>query len=154
VFSTTPGWLLGISGSLSPRVNGGRRSAPAALLSGCHPREKGAELSETDVTRFALDTMARHGSPRFVLDQERPDEAVRHGRRAIDFLARSRNGTVLAIEHTRIEPYEGFLADWRLAHERLGRAPSRSWSASALPSSPAKRCPHRECAIAPTMGPE
>ena len=77
-------------------------------------------VSEFDVTLFALGALARQGSPRFALDDERPDEKVRHGKKAIDFLARTNDGRVLGIEHTRIEPYEGFLADWTLADERLG----------------------------------
>ncbi|MBV8985090.1 MAG: hypothetical protein JO248_11695 [Acidimicrobiia bacterium] len=38
----------------------------------------------------------------------------------------------MGIEHTRIEPYEGFIADWNLAHARLG--PVRELLESKLPA--------------------
>jgi hypothetical protein len=70
------------------------------------------------VAYFALDAIHSQGSPAFIRDLARPDELVRDAP-AVDFTARN-GDTLLAIEHTRGEPYEGFLADWNLAHKRLG----------------------------------
>jgi hypothetical protein len=71
------------------------------------------------VTDFALAALRAQGSPVFVREPVRPDVTVRDAK-AIDFLASSADGEVMGVEHTRIEPYEGFIADWNLAHERLG----------------------------------
>ena len=88
-------------------------------------------MTDLAVVEFALEAMGLQGSPLFRLDGVRPDEEVRHGTKAIDFLARRSDGIVLGIEHTRGEPYEGFLADWNLAHKRIG--PVRDLLAGRLP---------------------
>jgi len=82
------------------------------------------------VTDFALAALRAQGSPVFAREGDRPDEAVRDAK-AIDFLASSGAGQVMGIEHTRIEPYEGFIADWNLAHGRLG--PVRELLEAKLP---------------------
>jgi hypothetical protein len=86
-------------------------------------------MTETEVVEFALDAIRSQGSPTFVLDPDRPDELVRDAP-AVDFTARTSHA-VLAIEHTRGEPYEGFLADWNLSHQRLG--PVQDLLAGRLP---------------------
>lgn len=82
------------------------------------------------IVHFALGTIHNHGSLDFRLLPDRPDVQVRSAR-AIDFLATTAGGVRLGVEHTRLEPYEGFLADWKLAHERLG--PVRAILGDRLP---------------------
>jgi hypothetical protein len=86
-------------------------------------------MTDAAVADFALDAIHSQGSPAFERDRDRPDELLRDAP-AVDFTARTGN-MVLAIEHTRGEPYEGFLADWNLAHKRLG--PVRDLLAGRLP---------------------
>jgi len=86
-------------------------------------------MTDDQVADFALESLRSQGSPAFVRDNARPDELVRDAP-AVDFTARA-GDTLLAMEHTRGEPYEGFLADWNLAHKRLG--PVRDLLAGRLP---------------------
>lgn len=86
-------------------------------------------MTDEQAADFALDAIHSQGSPAFVRDLVRPDELVRDAS-AVDFTARA-GDAVLAIEHTTGEPYEGFLADWNLAHTRLG--PVRDLLAGRLP---------------------
>lgn len=86
-------------------------------------------MPETEVADFALSALHAHGRPLFVREAARPDEVVRDAP-AIDFTTTS-GDSIIAIEHTRGEPYEGFLADWNLTHQRLG--PVRDLLARRLP---------------------
>jgi hypothetical protein len=79
---------------------------------------------DVPVAESALRAMRVQGATAFWLRSERPDRLIRNNP-AVDFLADGDDGTVLAIEHTRIEPYDGFLADWKLADERLGSVRER-----------------------------
>lgn len=87
-------------------------------------------LTDELVTDFALAALHAQLSAAFKRLRDRPDETVRD-EKAIDFLASGDAGQVMGIEHTRIEPYEGFIADWKLAHARLG--PVRELLEAKLP---------------------
>jgi hypothetical protein len=108
-------------------------------------------MTDKDATEFALEAVAYRGFGEFVLSGERPDEKVRD-RPAIDFVARTADERLLAIEHTSSEPYEDFLADWRLFHERLGevreqlvgRLPEDSVFDIVLPPAAASRVRSRD----------
>jgi hypothetical protein len=78
----------------------------------------------------ALSALAQMGAPRYVIDDgPGPDETERT-RPAVECIARA-DGSALAVEHTLIEPYDGFVADQMLTHERLG--PVRALVKDVLP---------------------
>ena len=63
--------------------------------------------------------LAELGAPRYAIDDDDPPDKRERTRPAVDRLAHA-GSSGIAIEHTLIEPYEGYVADQRLAHERLG----------------------------------
>ena len=85
--------------------------------------------AEREVVEAALSAIASVGGPQYVIEGPPPDE-IERSLPDVDHIATA-DGARLAIEHTQIEPYELYLADQNLAHERLG--PVRDLVTAALP---------------------
>jgi hypothetical protein len=80
--------------------------------------EQSRSAATRDVVVFALRALGQTTAQTYELDERRPDDVVRD-RPAIDFTATG-GGRRVGIEHTLIEPYEGYFVDVLKAEERLG----------------------------------